>query len=580
MGKRAGDTLIEVTLAVGIFSLVAIGVVAVMSGGTSSAQTSLEATLAREEIDTQAEALRFIQSSYIADKDSGIDNNYYANLWAEITKHAVTIDDSNAAYISGTPSSCADSYNNDIFSNNAFIIDPRNLGSEDVGKTIVTAGSFGPDGQPILTQSTTYPRLIYNSAQLSNQDSLVASNTANNLYRAEGIYIVAVADNKSTQIVQEITQDQTTTRTSAFYDFYIRSCWYGTTDETPSTISTVIRLYNPRSTSAISTNRDNRPITVYFMDNNGVRSSTLERLNVSSIQSGVIPEPDFAPPRGYVFEGWAQSDSAGSATYRPGDIYSYSDTSNKIIELYPVYNHIKFNVTISPNGGSWTDFSQSPIKKVCYSDKECKLPDTNNSPARSGYKFQGWCYGDINNESCSGTSFDSGADIKDFLDTFIDANIDTNVINIEIKAVWKANNETLTVVLTWGSSPRDLDSHVQGQRSDNSTFHAYYGTKVGSDVSGLTIASLDQDVTRGYGPETFTINTLGGRNYYYYVHNFTNKNSDITNATVTVSGPYTGTHTYYASQASGSGGYWNVFAYKDGRIVYRGTRSSSPELNY
>ena len=70
VGKR-GDTLIEVMLAVGIFSMVAVAVVAVMSGGTSSAQTALETTLAREEIDAQAEALRFIQASYIADKNSG-----------------------------------------------------------------------------------------------------------------------------------------------------------------------------------------------------------------------------------------------------------------------------------------------------------------------------------------------------------------------------------------------------------------------------------------------------------------------------------------------------------------------------
>ena len=46
VGKR-GDTLIEVMLAVGIFSMVAVAVVAVMSGGTSSAQTALETTLGK-----------------------------------------------------------------------------------------------------------------------------------------------------------------------------------------------------------------------------------------------------------------------------------------------------------------------------------------------------------------------------------------------------------------------------------------------------------------------------------------------------------------------------------------------------
>ena len=60
---KKGDTLVEVTLAVGIFSMIAIAVVAVMSNGTSESQTALETTLAREEIDTQVEALRFIQAA-------------------------------------------------------------------------------------------------------------------------------------------------------------------------------------------------------------------------------------------------------------------------------------------------------------------------------------------------------------------------------------------------------------------------------------------------------------------------------------------------------------------------------------
>ena len=58
--------------------MVAIAVVAVMTGGTSSAQNALETTLAREEIDTQAEALRFIHASYLADEESG--NNPFNGL--------------------------------------------------------------------------------------------------------------------------------------------------------------------------------------------------------------------------------------------------------------------------------------------------------------------------------------------------------------------------------------------------------------------------------------------------------------------------------------------------------------------
>ena len=76
---KKGDTLIEVTLAVGIFSMVAVAVVAVMSNGTAGAQTSLETTLTREQIDAQAEALRFIHSAYISDME-GLDGRY-SKLW-------------------------------------------------------------------------------------------------------------------------------------------------------------------------------------------------------------------------------------------------------------------------------------------------------------------------------------------------------------------------------------------------------------------------------------------------------------------------------------------------------------------
>ena len=64
--KHRGDTLVEVSLAIGIFSMVAIAAVSVINGSTNGAQSSLESTITREEIDGQAEALRFIQSAYVS----------------------------------------------------------------------------------------------------------------------------------------------------------------------------------------------------------------------------------------------------------------------------------------------------------------------------------------------------------------------------------------------------------------------------------------------------------------------------------------------------------------------------------
>lgn len=238
VGKR-GDTLIEVMLAVGIFSMVAVAVVAVMSGGTSSAQTALETTLAREEIDAQAEALRFIQSSYIAEKDD--ENGKFAQLWKLITAADPT-NSSNVKVVTGdqiaavaqySPNECSALYDTAGEARQyGFILDIRKLGDFTNPNEIIVTGSQEIDEEYTMNQASTYPRLIYSG----DNDSLTAS--SNVLDKVEGIYIVAVKDS-GTQIVGKDA------KTSAYYDFYIRTCWYGTGDKVPSTISTVMRLYDP-----------------------------------------------------------------------------------------------------------------------------------------------------------------------------------------------------------------------------------------------------------------------------------------------------------------------------------------------
>lgn len=266
--NRRGDTLIEVMLAVGIFSMVAVAVVAVMSGGTSSAQTALETTLAREEIDTQAEALRFIQRAYLTDKKVGA-ASAYSNLWTEITGKALSpsnIDTEIEKVAEFHPNSCQELYGDEgeVNNHNAFVINTKNLasygikaqndaltnawqGTAEIGDVIVS----NETGNKPLQQAATYPHLIYIdqendqalNAQTSDMQGAAHQDTVVPLYRAEGIYVIAVKDPSSTAIVGEASGLNGTL--SAYYDFYIRTCWYGTGDQSPSTISTVIRLYNP-----------------------------------------------------------------------------------------------------------------------------------------------------------------------------------------------------------------------------------------------------------------------------------------------------------------------------------------------
>lgn len=76
---RRGDTIIEVMLAVTIFSMVAVGAMTVMNSGLAIAQRSLEVTQARQQVDAQAEMLRFVHDRSREDR-----SGQYASLWSSI----------------------------------------------------------------------------------------------------------------------------------------------------------------------------------------------------------------------------------------------------------------------------------------------------------------------------------------------------------------------------------------------------------------------------------------------------------------------------------------------------------------
>ena len=239
VGKK-GDTLVEVTLAVGIFSMVAISIVSVINGSTSSAQTALEATLTREEVDAQAEALRFIHDSASLDESNGP----YATLWKGITSTSNTLsaDDTDRYLSNYPPTTCGDLYSgSNAISDKAFVIDTHALGDPEVLALADPTSNVVIRKNTSFGEATTYPHLVYNNA--SGEAGNLAEEGTNRTYNladVEGIYVIAVRD-PGTNIVGQGT-------TSAFYDFYIRTCWYGAGERKASTISTVIRLYNPTIT--------------------------------------------------------------------------------------------------------------------------------------------------------------------------------------------------------------------------------------------------------------------------------------------------------------------------------------------
>ena len=125
------------------------------------------------------------------------------------------------------------------------------------------------------------------------------------------------------------------------------------------------------------------------------------------------------------------------------------------------------------------------------------------------------------------------------------------------------SGDEMRIVLTWGDTPRDLDSHLIGEKPDNTSFDVYYGAKR-YYFDSIEMANLDVDDTTSYGPETVTIlkNVYGV--YTYAVHDYSNKNSSGSTA-LSLSGAVV--RVFVGSKQIGEyhvppdqvGTYWSVF---------------------
>lgn len=133
---------------------------------------------------------------------------------------------------------------------------------------------------------------------------------------------------------------------------------------------------------------------------------------------------------------------------------------------------------------------------------------------------------------------------------------------------------TFRVVLTWGATPRDLDSHLTGPLGSG-RFHVYYANK--GSASGSPFAELDVDDVTSFGPETITITNLGLGTYRYSVHDFSNAASSSGSA-LAASGAevklYEGSTLkahYFVPNAPGT--LWTVFEFRNGVVTPVNTMS-------
>jgi type II secretory pathway pseudopilin PulG len=194
-----GDTLVEVLFAVTVFSMVAVGGLAIMNQGTAAAQRSLEISLVRSEIDAQAEALRFLNAAYIAGYQPGVASYDLSTPTGQWSRLQQAVRSADFAKFSDSTVCEAPS--------GSFIIDTRRA---QVVRQV--------DG--LFAHPQTFSQLRYKSSEYTELESV------------DGIWIEAISSPDSSG--------------SGYIDFHIRACWDALGQSVPATLGTIVRLHEPR----------------------------------------------------------------------------------------------------------------------------------------------------------------------------------------------------------------------------------------------------------------------------------------------------------------------------------------------
>ncbi len=203
---KSGDTIIEVLFAVAVFAMVAVGSLTIMNQGTASAQRSLEITLVRQQIDAQAEAIRYIHQSYVAafQKDGAAPLGTSAE-WTKMTSKTTGKGASGASAFGQMGDSCPVT----TPGQKPFILNAR---------TATIWNATPAMSAPVGASLPPFAQVIYNDDSSIN--------------RAYGLWVEAIPSN---------TNDG-----PGFVDFHIRACWDGPGGSVPMTLGTIVRLYEPR----------------------------------------------------------------------------------------------------------------------------------------------------------------------------------------------------------------------------------------------------------------------------------------------------------------------------------------------
>ena len=280
--SRQGDTLIEVMFAISIFAFIAILTINMMNDGLNTAQRTLEAEMARNEIDAQAEALRYIHNNYVAERQKLEGESQFRKIWSKLISNAVrpslTVqemgeNEEGKSFDINNMDTCEDPYKpqGHMERYKAFILNTRLIVPElSPGNDFTYLGYgynkklAGKDSSLLdhiieyynqggmksdkFSAPSLYPRLLFKKlgtgiSGTTNDVNEIgldeSSDVYNDVYKAEGVWINAVSN------IETLGGVVDPKRGADYYDFYIRTCWHAAGKRAPSTITTVVRLYNP-----------------------------------------------------------------------------------------------------------------------------------------------------------------------------------------------------------------------------------------------------------------------------------------------------------------------------------------------
>lgn len=207
-----GDTIVEVLFAVAIFALIVVGGISLMNQGTAASQRALESTLVRQQMDAQAETLRFLHNSYTASYQPGQtfvltdSQTSPAEEWYRMVTYARN----NGATRSTEFGYCPNYAANQLPPAGSFFLDSRSA-------RVITRDIF-PNS---MAQPQTWAQVEY-----------PATGTL-----SRGIWIEAVRSPNSTDPNQAHV---------GYIDFHIRACWDTLGMNDMMKLGTIVRLYEPR----------------------------------------------------------------------------------------------------------------------------------------------------------------------------------------------------------------------------------------------------------------------------------------------------------------------------------------------